>query len=280
MKFLIDTNVFIPLEPTAPEESEPLRSTAVLFAQKANQSGFPLFVHPAQAQDILADRETARRELRQALLRKYPSLPDPPSSARIDSILGVPYPHSHDWVDHQLLAAVHADAVDTLVTEDVRIHRKAKRLGLHHRVAYLTEAVTELDALSDRPPTALPAVETTKAHNLDTSDQIFTSVRQDYPEFDAWLIKCKREHRQTWVVRAPDDTYAGVSIVKREDLPDIGLRDKTLKICMFKISETHAGFRYGELLLRDVLNYAEQNGFRSLFVEVFPKTGTVDCLLE
>ncbi len=31
------------------------------------------------------------------------------------------------------------------------------------------------------------------------------------------------------------------------------------------------GFRYGELLLRDVLYYAEQNAFGFLFVEVFPK---------
>jgi L-amino acid N-acyltransferase YncA len=271
LKFLIDTNIFIPLEPTAPEENESLRSTAALFAQKANQSGFPLLVHPAQMLDILGDRDESRRELRKALLGKYPQLPDPPSSARVDSILGAPNPSSHDWVDHQLLAALHADAVDNLVTEDVRIHRKAKRLGLQHRIAFLTEAVTELNALSDKPPAALPAVDATKAHNLDSSDEIFASVRCDYSDFDTWLTKCKREHRQAWIVRAPDTTYAGVSIVNREDRPDLGMADKTLKICMFKISNTHAGFRYGELLLRDILNYAEQNGFRSLFVEVFPK---------
>jgi hypothetical protein len=40
---------------------------------------------------------------------------------------------------------------------------------------------------------------------------------------------------------------------------------------MFKISDTHAGFSYGELLLRDLLHYTEQNGFGFLFVEVFPK---------
>ncbi len=40
---------------------------------------------------------------------------------------------------------------------------------------------------------------------------------------------------------------------------------------MFKISDRHAGCRYGELVLRDIFNYAEQNRFRSLFVEVFPK---------
>lgn|GEM_PF-6945567 len=67
------------------------------------------------------------------------------------AILGIADEESHDWVDHQLLAAVYADSVDVLVTEDVGIHRKAKRLGLHHRVAYLAEALTEVDALSDKP---------------------------------------------------------------------------------------------------------------------------------
>jgi hypothetical protein len=200
MKFLIDTNVFIPLEPTAPSETGALTSTAAAFAQKANRAGFSLFVHPAQARVILNDRDEQRRELRKSLLGKYPPLPDPPLSVRIDSILGAVDENSHDWVDHQLLAALHADAVDTLVTEDVRIHRKAKRLGLQHRVAYVTEAITELDALSDAVPPALPAVETTKAHNLDSSDPIFVSVRRDYPEFDVWLTKCKREHRQAWIV--------------------------------------------------------------------------------
>jgi len=271
VKFLIDTNVFIPLEPTAPCETEALTSTAVAFAQKANRAGFSLFVHPAQARDILSDPDRQRRELRKSLLGKYPSLPDPPLSTRVDSILGSPALNSHDWVDHQLLAALYADAVDNLVTEDVQIHRKAKRLGLHHRVAYVAEAIVELDALSDTIPPALPAVETTKAHNLDNSDPIFESVRRDYPEFDQWLIKCKREHRQAWIVRAPDKTYAGVSIVNREDRPDFGTSEKTLKLCMFKISDTHMGFRYGELLLRDVLYYAEQNAFGFLFVEVFPK---------
>ncbi|MBA3831980.1 MAG: GNAT family N-acetyltransferase [Chthoniobacterales bacterium] len=271
MKYLIDTNVFIPLEPTAPGEIEPLTSAATSFAQKANRAGFPLFVHPAQTTEILHDRDDQRRSLRSTLLGKYPVLPEPPTSARVDRILGQVPINTHHWVDHQLVAALDADAVDSLVTEDIGIHRKAKRLGLHHRVAYLAEAITALDALCDSVPPALPAVDATKAHTLDASDRIFDSVRLDYPEFDHWLTKCKREHRQAWIVRAPDKSYAGVCIVNREDRPDFGGAGKTLKLCMFKISETHTGFRYGELLLRDVLQYAEQNAFVFLFVEVFPQ---------
>ncbi|MBA3961044.1 MAG: GNAT family N-acetyltransferase [Chthoniobacterales bacterium] len=280
MKYLIDTNVFIPLEPTALAEVEPLTSAAATFAQKSNRAGFSLFVHPAQTREILSDRDENRRSLRSELLQKYPLLPQPPDSRRVDRVLGSVKPDSHHWVDHQLLAAVHADAIDTLITEDIGIHRKAKRLGLEHRVAYLAEAIATLGALFDNVPAALPAVEATKAHNLDASDPIFHSVRQDYPPFDEWLKKCKREHRQVWIVRAPDRSYAGVAIVNREDRPDFGATLKTLKICTFKVSAVHAGFRYGELLLRDVLHYAEQNAFGSLFVEVFPRHERLVAFLQ
>ena len=101
--------------------------------------------------------------------------------------------------------------------------------------------------------------------------EFFESVRMTYQSFDSWLTKCKREHRQAWVIRATDGMYAGVAIVNREDRPDFGAGLKTLKICMFKISDGHSGFRYGELLLRDVLQYTESNGFGFLFVEVFPE---------
>lgn len=270
MKYLIDTNVFIPLEPTGPKDVGALTSRATSFAQKANRAGSSLFVHPAQTRDISNDENSERRRLRETLLGKYPVLPEPPSTQRIESALGSPAIDSHDWVDHQLLAALHADAVDYLITEDAGIHRKAKRLGLQHRVTYVADAIAALDALFDTLPANRPAIEALKAHSLDSEDPIFVSVRAEYPEFDKWLIKCKREHRQAWVIPAPDNTYAATSIVNREDRADIGPGGKTLKICMFKVSDVHSGFRYGELLLRQLLHYAEQNTFGFLFVEVLP----------
>ena len=74
--------------------------------------------------------------MRSTLLGKYPTLPDPPSLDHVNSVLGPVASDSHHSVDHQLLAALLADAVDVLITEDVGIHRKAKRLLLQHRVAY------------------------------------------------------------------------------------------------------------------------------------------------
>jgi hypothetical protein len=261
MKYLIDTNVFIPLEPTGPEDVGALTSRAASFAQKANRSGSSLFIHPAQSRDISNDQNNERRQLRETLLRKYPALPEPPSAQRIAGVLGSPAFESHDWVDHQLLAALQAEAVDYLVTEDAGIHRKSKRLGLQHRVTYVANAIAALDALFDIVPANRPAIEALIAHSLDNEDPIFASMRAEYPDFDNWLIKCKREHRRAWMIPAPDKSYAAVSIVNREDRKDFGPGGKTLKICMFKVSDIHSGFRYGELLLRHLLHHAEQNEF-------------------
>lgn len=270
MNYLIDTNIFIPLEPTAPGDVHNASERVIAFAQRAHTAGFKLFVHPAQEQDLASDKNEQRRPMREALFRKYPRLPSPPDSGRVDSTLGKPARNSHDWVDHQLIAAVVDDAVDTLVTEDIRIHKKARRLSVHHRVATVSDAIAEVDALCDKPPTTLPAVRCIKAHNLNGQAPIFESVRRSYEGFDAWLTKCKREHRDCWVIPAGNEAYAGIAIVKREDQPPFGGRLKTLKICTFKIEEKHAGSKYGELLLRDVLQYAEQNKFHQLYVEAFP----------
>ena len=271
MKYLIDTNIFIPLEPTAPNEVQATTSRVAAFAQTANAAGFPLFVHPDQRRDLAADRNDQRRKMREQLFGKYPALPDPPSPAAVNRVLGTPREASHDWVDHQLLAALYADAVDTLVTEDIRIHRKAKRIGIEQRVASIGDAITEVEGLCDIPPPALPAVRAVKAHNLNDRDPIFESVRLVYPGFGEWVRKCKREHRQCWIIESADKIYAGIVIVNREDEPPFGRRLKTLKICTFKISEAHSGAKYGELLLREVLQYAELNKFEQLYVEAYPK---------
>jgi hypothetical protein len=49
VKYLIDTNVFIPLEPTGPPDLQAITERVIAFAKRTNEAGFPLFVHPAQS---------------------------------------------------------------------------------------------------------------------------------------------------------------------------------------------------------------------------------------
>lgn len=281
MKFLIDTNIFIPLEPTSAADVSPLTEGAAALLKSALDSDFQLYTHPVALEDLKRDQNLERRRLRILLLSKYPPLPDPPPiSTDIRTQLGDPGPDSHDWVDHHLLTALAVDAVDMLITEDRKIHGKAKRLGLNDRVLTLSEALAFIPRLADQIPDPLPAIRTVKAHSIDPKDPIFESLRIEYSDFDSWFQKCRREHRQAWVIDGPDGSLAGLCLVKRENELPSGITGKALKISMFKVSEVFSGFRFGELLLKAVFEYAWLNRHDWLFITVFEKHGLLIDLLQ
>jgi L-amino acid N-acyltransferase YncA len=112
-------------------------------------------------------------------------------------------------------------------------------------------------------------------------DAIFDSLRADYPGFDTWIIRCKREQRRGWLIEAADGSYAGVCLVKDNEDPGAhGLRGRLVKLSTFKVSERHRGFRNGELLLKTALSYASTNRYDTVFVTVFPKHVETIRLLE
>jgi len=276
MKFLFDTNILIPAEPTSHAYVERSTSIAVVLLGSLEEGAHQVYVHPASINELAKDKNADRRELRRILLAAYLLLPAPPGvSPGISATLGTPAPGSHDEVDQLLLAAVDGDAVDFLVTEDRDLLKAAVRVGLSHRALSLADAIGAVRRLFPTTPLPPPAVQRILAHELDDSDAIFSSFRHDYPGFDKWLQKCRREHRPAWVIRAPDGSIAAFCIVKHEDLGQ-----KTLKICSFKVSDRYRGYSFGELLLKSVFSYVLANGYTVSYVTVFEKYADLVRLFE
>ena len=269
--FLIDTNVFIPVEPTACEHVEALTQPIADLERLIRSTENDLVVHPELFRDIGRDRDRARQRLRTILATKYPRLKRPPTpSETVEPTLGRVPESSHDWIDHHLLAAVVAGAVDFLVTEDGTMHLKARRLSVAERVLKVADALEMVRRLYESVPPTPPAVEKVDGRRLDTSDSIFNSLRCDYPGFDGWLAKVQRENRPAWAIIEPEDGYAGLCIVK-EEVPDTyGMFDHVLKICTFKVSDRHEGYRFGELLLKALFDYAEANAYDWLYLTALP----------
>lgn len=279
MQILVDTNVLIPLEPTAPEHEEP---GTVLAADliRLCQGVHPVLVHPASIRELASDKDEARRRLRGVLVQKYRELEDPPApDERMERVLGKPDLGTNDWVDHQLLAAVARDAVDLLVTEDDGIHRKARQLDLADRVVRVRDAVAQLQNLLGRLPPPPPFVTASRAHALDEQDPIFESFREDYPEFDDWLRRAKREQRRAWLIEEPGGKeYAGICIIKEDD-DEFGLGGRVVKISSLKVSDRYQGNRYGELLLKTIFRFCAENAIDHAWVTVFEKHAALITLL-
>ncbi|UBF28054.1 GNAT family N-acetyltransferase [Kovacikia minuta CCNUW1] len=281
MKFLLDTNIIIPAEPTSPNNIESSTASVTELLRVLAEGNHQFYIHDESIKEICGDRDKLRREMRQILLRKYLTLPNAPKTTKkIDSTLRNEALNRHDQVDLMLLAAVDADAVDYLVTDDRGLHKKASRLGLETRVATPIEAISIVRALFPVVPIPPPAVKSIYAHELNQEDPIFDSLREDYPKFDTWLTKCKREHRQAWIIDSLAEEINGLCIVKPEDYPEYDVPTPTLKICTLKVSEKSRGYRYGELLLKTVFDYTSKNDYSSIYITTFPKQVELINLLE
>ncbi len=282
MLLLLDTNIIIPLEPGSTVDLEAASPDAIRLFQIAQEVGAGLFVHPEQSRDIANDTDENRRKLRGILLKKYRSLINPRQlTDRVREAANQPTADSHTWIDAHLAAALDANAVAYLISEDRGLHRICRRIGLEDRCLSLSAALNLLEGERTVAPPSPPAVVSVQAYQLNSHDPIFSDVRADYPDFDEWLDRCKREHRQAWTVDLRGmKEYAGIAIVKPEDREWPDARNPTLKICTFKISDRASGAKLGELLLRAIFDFAHANDFETVFVETFPKQGALLHLLH
>jgi L-amino acid N-acyltransferase YncA len=280
MKFLIDTNILIALEPTSAAAIEPGAQEAAEVMRLIQHSENRVVVHPHVLADIARDQDQQRRTHREHVLKKYPVLDGaPPLTVTDEAVLGTAAIGTNDWVDNHLLVSVARDAVDYVVTQDNAIHNKAARFGISDRVLTTTDALAMLRALFPTTPTPPPAVTSVKAHTLDKADPIFDSFRADYVGFDDWLRRCKLDDRPTWVIDR-DNRLAAVCIAKAESDATYGMTGRILKVCSFKVSEVHVGARYGEVLLKAVFTYAHENNFDWTYVTVFEKHAWLVALLR
>ncbi|MFJ4175392.1 hypothetical protein [Microbacterium sp. NPDC089696] len=271
MTFLIDSNVVIAAEPFN-GKLEARHAPVSKFLRIAGEHGHVVFVHPATRDDLGETRDPAHRAQNLAAFEKYPALTDEPASPAVLAEFPSPIGKNDDR-DARILAALHVGAVHFLVTDDTRLRKRAGRLGLELKVLTPGEAATQLAAWHPDVPPPPPSVEEMKTYLLDTSQGIFDDLRRDYsPHFDAWVAKVKTESitRRAWVVRTPSGEYEAMAIVKMRDAHPSVPGAEAIKLSTFKVADSAAGRRLGELMLKAVLRWAASEPGRpsELFVEV------------
>ena len=271
MRFLVDANILIAIEPfSATREST--HAAAARFYQLLHEQSHQLFTHPAVRDDLMQTKDDNQQAHNLAALGKYPMLSEAPIVSTLRTAAGDSVVGTNDHRDLRLLAAVERSAVDYLVTEDVRLKRRANRAGLANAVLGLAEAVSMLEAMMDAALEPLPFVTPVESFALDECQRIFDSIRSDYPEFDQWMAEKVRpdaKGRKAWVVLDPAGEYRAIALVKRREVPGpLGLTGEISKLSTFKVDAASSGLKLGELLLKEIFRWAHADGVEQIFVEV------------
>lgn len=279
-RYLIDTNVFIGLE-----DDIEVAGDFSLLMKLTSKHNIKVFAHEAAKDDIKRDRDAERRKVSLSKLEKFETikkvqkLTEEELSAEFGSI-GKP----NDIVDATLLHALSLDLADFLVTEDRGLHDRARKHtpSLARRILFVADAVALLKSTYEPVETPLRYVEEVDAHTIPKDDPIFESLREDYDGFDNWWQeKCVGKFRKCWVVQ--DDTISGIIVRKDEgpnDTDALTPAEKILKICTFKVRPENRGVKLGELLLKQVFWYAQNNGYDLAYVTTYAKQVALIDLLE
>jgi Acetyltransferase (GNAT) family len=273
LRLLLDTNVYIAVEPFSGSTEAGLARAATLV-RLASEQGHTLLVHPATRDDLLEGKDSDRRRQRLAELNKYSMLAESPITTSLEQRAGASTPGSNDHRDLRLLAALAGHAATYLISEDARLRRRARRADLRDATLTIDEAIALLEGLRPENPTPPPHVTEIPAYALDVEQDIFDSLRGDYgPEFDRWLdmVRADSERRICLIVLDDNEKYAALAILKQEDDCEYGFRAPVIKISTFKVAAHHAGAKYGELLLKSIFRISARKHVSTLYVEVFRK---------
>ncbi len=279
--YLIDTNILIGLEDYRWVEAAYARFYNLAAAHKID-----IYVHEVAREDIARDKNGERRQISLSKIAKYRVLKKRRglTTEELDATFG-PLKKPNDVVDATLLYALESGAVDFLVTQDKGLHERAQKRSadLARRVLFVGDAAELL--IQTYEPKAVPIrhVAEVEAHEINHRDRFFDSLRDGYPEFDTWWReKCVKQHRSCWVVY-DNGNLAGLIVRKNEAADDtdaITSAQKILKVCTFKVAPESRGVKLGELLLKQVLWYAQTNGYDLAYLTTYDDQASLMGLLE
>lgn len=264
MRFLLDTNILIPLE----DSTLPLRDSLARFVRLAHENGHQLVFHPASEDDIGRDRDAERRQRTLERLGQYTRLegrqPCPWNTASTSP---------NDAADNEILYALQCEAAHALVTEDREIHDKARSRGLVHRVYTIQTADDFLRRLHEPTYVRLPNIEDVPLHTLTQllDSEFFNSLREGYGGFNDWFREKARQGRKAWVYWDSPDQLGAICVYDRQDnerITDDGkvLAGAALKLCTFKVAPSCRGRKIGELFLKAAFRYATANRLENIFI--------------
>jgi predicted nucleic acid-binding protein len=180
----------------------------------------------------------------------------------------------NDKNDTLLLNEVYCSRVDLLITEDKKIHQKAKVLGIEDKVfrinSFIEKAIFENPTLVDYKTLS---VKKEYFGNIKIEDSFFDSFREDYEGFDNWFNKKAEEISYICSFEGAINAFL---FIKKEDetenysdiTPPFPPKNR-LKIGTFKV--TANGFKLGERFLKIIFDNAWKQKVEEIYVTIFDK---------
>lgn len=280
MKVLLDTNIIIYREANKINNLD----IGQLF-NWLDKLKYDKCIHPLTIQELNRYKDQNSLKTMNIKIESYNQLKyQAPLSDIIKQVSRQVDSDENDLSDTQLLNEVFENRVDILISEDKKIHTKAKLLGISERVfriqTFLEKATAENPELLSHKVLAVKKVAFAE---VDLKDSFFDSFRNDYAEFDKWF---NSKAEQPCYVCYSDNQLTAFLFIKIEkageesysDITPVFKPKKRLKIGTLKV--TRNGYKIGERFLKTIFDNALLFNVEEIYVTVFDKRPEQEQLIE
>ncbi|MFX0199653.1 MAG: hypothetical protein ACFFCW_26315 [Candidatus Hodarchaeota archaeon] len=268
MRVLLDTNIVIHREATSVVNED----IGVLFRWIDNLH-YTKCIHPVSVQELKEHADPQVLKTFNVKLASYNILKTKaPITDQVREISEQLDQNQNDLNDTLIINELHSNRVDVLITEDKKILHKASLLGIADRVytidAFLEKVTSENPELADYK---VLAVQKDYFGNLDITDELFQSLREEYPDFHKWFNR--KADEPVYVCRSEGKLIAFLYLKierENENYSDINppfSKKRRLKIGTFKVVLN--GFRLGERFLKIVFDNALRSAVDEIYVTTF-----------
>jgi predicted nucleic acid-binding protein len=189
----------------------------------------------------------------------------------------------NDKNDTILLNEIYCKRVDCLITEDKKIHTKAKELGISDFVFYIEKFIEKV--VNENPELVDYKTLSVKKEyfgRINLQSAFFDSFRGDYQGFDEWFNRKSEEIAYVCSYEGEINSFLFVKKEgKDEDYSDITPKlppKERLKIGTFKV--TANGFKLGERFLKIIFDNARAQKVEEIYVTIFDKRDEQKRLIE
>jgi predicted nucleic acid-binding protein len=279
MRALLDTNIIIHRE-----TSRIINQNIGMLFYWLDKMKYEKYVHPVTITELQRHTDEQVVKTMGVKLQSYHVMKvSAPLHDDVKKVSTTIDTNDNDKNDTLLLNEVYSKRVDFLITEDKKIHTKAKHLGIVDFVFYIEQfiekAVRENPELVDYKTLA---VKKEYFGNINLQLSFFDSFRGDYQGFDQWF---NRKSEEIAYVCSYEGEINSFLFVKKEDKdedysdiqPFLPPKER-LKIGTFKV--TANGFKLGERFLKIIFDNALKQKVEEIYVTIFDKRDEQKRLIE
>ncbi len=279
MRALLDTNIIIHRE-----TSRIVNENIGMLFYWLDKLKFQKYVHPVTLQELQRHTDEKVVKAMEVKLQSYHLMkvtaPLHDDVAKVSSHIDST---GNDKNDTILLNEVYSKRVDCLITEDKKIHIKAKELGISDFVFYIEKFIEKV--VNENPELVDYKTLSVKKEyfgEIDLQSSFFDSFRGDYVGFDDWF---NRKSEEIAYVCSYKEAINSFLFIKKEgkdedysDIAPILPPKERLKIGTFKV--TANGFKLGERFLKIIFDNARAQRVEEIYVTIFDKRDEQKRLIE